>query len=86
MTLINKRPIFAAENRMAKYERYIYLLLELLALAGAFSLAVLITYGDLDFLERPLLRLLLGCMALIWVIISLIGAFRPMDRRLSGGP
>jgi putative colanic acid biosynthesis UDP-glucose lipid carrier transferase len=85
MTLINKRPIFAAENRMAKYERYIYLLLELLALAGAFSLAVLITYGDLDFLERPLLRLLLGCMALIWVIISLIGAFRPMDRRLSGG-
>lgn len=70
---------------MAKYERYIYLLLELLALAGAFSLAVLITYGDLDFLERPLLRLLLGCMALIWVIISLIGAFRPMDRRLSGG-
>ena len=70
---------------MARYERYIYLLLELIALAGAFALAVLITYGDLDFLERPLLRLLLGCMALIWVIISLIGAFRPMDRRLSGG-
>lgn len=69
---------------MARYERYIYLCLELLALIGAYCLAVLFIYGHFDFLERPLLRLLLGCIALIWVVVSLIGAFRPMDRRLSG--
>jgi undecaprenyl-phosphate galactose phosphotransferase/putative colanic acid biosynthesis UDP-glucose lipid carrier transferase len=69
---------------MARYERYIYLLLELLVMACAFATSVYITYGHLQFMENALLRLLLGCMGLIWVIICLIGAFRPMDRRLSG--
>ncbi|MCB0772554.1 MAG: exopolysaccharide biosynthesis polyprenyl glycosylphosphotransferase [Flavobacteriales bacterium] len=69
---------------MAKYERYIYLFFELLALGIAFSLAVRITYGHAGMLDWTVLRLFFGCMALIWVIASLIGAFQPMDRRMSG--
>lgn len=69
---------------MARYERYIYLFIELAALVGAFIIAIRLTYKHPTYLDWPLLRLMLGCMALIWVIISLIGAFRPMDRRLSG--
>ncbi|MCC6838734.1 MAG: exopolysaccharide biosynthesis polyprenyl glycosylphosphotransferase [Flavobacteriales bacterium] len=70
---------------MARYERYVYLIIELLALALALVLASYFTDGDLDIFHSPLFRLLLGCTALIWVIVSLLGAFRPMDRRLSGG-
>lgn len=69
---------------MSRYERYVYLLLELLALAFSFGLAVQLVYGNLEPLDKPLVRLLLGCMSLIWVIISLLGAFRPMERRLQG--
>ncbi|MBS1568709.1 MAG: exopolysaccharide biosynthesis polyprenyl glycosylphosphotransferase [Bacteroidetes bacterium] len=69
---------------MARYERYIYLALELVVLVGSFALAVYIRRGTLVPLHSPLLRLMLGCAALIWVIISLIGAFRPMDRRITG--
>lgn len=69
---------------MARYERYIYLALELVVLIGSFALAVYVRRGTLDPLHSPLLRLMLGCAALIWVVISLIGAFRPMDRRITG--
>lgn len=69
---------------MAKYERYIYLALELIVLYFSFRLAVFYYYGSLEPFNHALLRLMLGCTALIWVIISLIGAFRPMDRRLTG--
>lgn len=68
---------------LARYERYVYLLLELVAMVIAYLFAAIISYGRLDPARQPLIKLLLGCMILLWTIISLIGAFRPMDRRVS---
>jgi putative colanic acid biosysnthesis UDP-glucose lipid carrier transferase len=68
---------------MARYERYIYLLLELLGLFGAYSLAAYYAFGSTEPTQHGPLKLLLGCMMLLWTIISLIRAFRPMNRRVS---
>ncbi len=69
---------------MARYERYLYLILELGALAASFALAVGLTFGHGPVPDEQVLRLLLGCMALIWVVVSLLGAFQPVERRLGG--
>ncbi|MEO8732746.1 MAG: exopolysaccharide biosynthesis polyprenyl glycosylphosphotransferase [Flavobacteriales bacterium] len=66
---------------MARYERYLYLFLELGVLLFSFGLAVGICYGEPGLLDKAQLRLLWGCMALLWVIVSLIEDFRPLDRR-----
>lgn len=68
---------------MARYERYIYLLIELVALFAAYLIAARLSFDSLEPAGRGPLKLLLGCMMLLWTIISLIGAFRPMDRRIS---
>ncbi|MFZ1687976.1 MAG: exopolysaccharide biosynthesis polyprenyl glycosylphosphotransferase [Flavobacteriales bacterium] len=68
---------------MARYERYIYLLIELVGLFASYLIAVHFSFESLEPAHRGPLKLLLGCMMLLWTIISLIGAFRPMDRRIS---
>lgn len=66
---------------MARYERYLYLLLELGVLLFSFGVSVGICYRGPDMADRGEIRLLWGCMALLWVIVSLIEDFRPLDRR-----
>ncbi|MEO8068871.1 MAG: exopolysaccharide biosynthesis polyprenyl glycosylphosphotransferase [Flavobacteriales bacterium] len=68
---------------MARYERYIYLFIELVALFVAYLIATQFAFESLEPARRGPLKLLLVCMVLLWTIISLIGAFRPMDRRIS---
>jgi undecaprenyl-phosphate galactose phosphotransferase/putative colanic acid biosynthesis UDP-glucose lipid carrier transferase len=66
---------------MARYERYLYLIIELGVLLLAFWATVGISYGTVGTPIRGELRLLWGCIALLWVIVSLIEDFRPLDRR-----